>query len=225
MSFYAKAGQYEKAAYYRDRLFAFNEMLNYFTSQSKKPDLHQNISNRFQTEEQNLLASIKIYYPNLSGLRKIECYDISNIQGKFATGSMVAFIDGNPDKSFYRRFRIRLHTSSGGPDDYKMIHEVLSRRLDHPEWKFPDLLVIDGGRGQVSTAMKTIKSKNLNIPVIGLAKRYEEIVIAKDNTFLSIRLDRDNMGLHLLQRLRDEAHRFARIYHHLLSLKYLIPKK
>ena len=100
--------------------------------------------------------------PCLFKSRRIEAYDISNIQGKDATGSMVTFIKGKPDKNFYRRFKIK---SSNGPNDIAMLKQVLSRRLNHPEWGLPDLILIDGGKAQLNAALSLTK-----IPVIALAK-------------------------------------------------------
>jgi excinuclease ABC subunit C len=95
---------------------------------------------------------------------RIEGYDISNIQGQFATGAMVVFIDGQPDKSQYRRFKIRLNEE---PNDIAMLKEVLTRRFNHPEWPYPDLIIVDGGIGQLNVARSVIPK---NIPVIALTK-------------------------------------------------------
>ncbi|MBU1701530.1 MAG: excinuclease ABC subunit UvrC [Candidatus Eisenbacteria bacterium] len=143
---------------------------------------------------------------------RVEGYDISNIQGVHAVGSRVTFVDGAPLKAGYRRYRIR---DVEGPDDFAMMAEVLGRRLDRASEKneaLPDLILVDGGRGQVSIARKTLRSKGFEeIPVIGLAKRHEEIVGPRG---LEIRrLPRSSAALKLLQRVRDEAHRFAISYH------------
>ena len=138
-------------------------------------------------------------------ISRIEAYDISNIQGKLATGSMVVFINGKPDNSLYRKFKIKI---SGKPDDTAMIKEVLTRRMKHKEWPLPDLFLIDGGKGQLSTAKKVIK----NIPVAALAKRNNELFIENQkNPVLLKNMPREISDL-ILQ-LRDEAHRFAITYH------------
>lgn len=157
-------------------------------------------------------------------LSRIECYDISNIQGKEATGALVVAIDGLIDKSHYRRFRIRFkHT----PDDTAMHSEVLTRRLRHADWPLPDLIVIDGGALQVNAATKVVNEYKLSIPVIGLAKRLEEIYIPQLHprgvaSVTKLTLSRDHRALKLLQRLRDEAHRFAIAYHRMLRRKTLL---
>ena len=143
---------------------------------------------------------------------RIEGYDISNIQGSLAVGSQVVFRNGQPYKSGYRHYRIRLDT---GPDDFAMLAEVLSRRAAHlagDPGSLPDLLLIDGGRGQVNRVAKTLAETGLSeIPVVGLAKREEELFLPGKSE--PIRLPKRAAGLQLLQRVRDEAHRFAVAYH------------
>lgn len=164
--------------------------------------------------------------------QRIECFDISDIHGREATGSMVVFQKGEPDKSQYRRFRVRLE---GKPNDIAMMKEVISRRLGHSEWPMADLIVVDGGKGQVSGALDVFAQAGLQIPVIGLAKKLEEIIVAKKQwsnlprrpagetmkQFTVFRLPSNSPALHLLQALRDEAHRFALTYHRKLRLKNL----
>ena len=156
--------------------------------------------------------------------RRIECYDISTLQGDDAVGSMVVFSNGQPDKAQYRRFKIRYH--SGAPDDYAMMHEMLERRLGAAALQsrgnktfaaLPELLVIDGGKGQLGVAMQAMSALGLQLPVIGLAKRYEEIFVPGSEQGLI--LPRHSRVLHLLQCLRDEAHRFAIRYHTTLRQK------
>lgn len=154
--------------------------------------------------------------------KHIEAYDISNIQGKEAAGSMVTFINGKPDKNFYRRFKIRF---SDKPNDTAMIKEVLSRRFKHLEWPYPDLILIDGGKAQLNAALKVKrrKSKIKNIKIISLAKKENKLYIeGRQNPLFLENLPREIFNL-LLQ-LRDEAHRFAISYHHKLRTKFLIPK-
>ena len=190
---------------------------------------------------------------------RIECYDISNIQGTSATGSMVVFVDGHPKASEYRRFRIKGVT---GANDFAMMQEVLKRRFwkmrrgtegeganeatpempaDHdtdralveeqlsqpnagasmtaPETEYdesfqttPDLVIVDGGKGQVSAAHDAMRNLGVGyIPLAGLAKRFEELFV-KD-VYEPIVLDRTSQALYLVQRIRDEAHRFAITYH------------
>jgi len=148
---------------------------------------------------------------------RIETFDISNIMGNQAAGSMVSFLNGNPDKRNYRRFRIK---EVEGIDDFKMIAEIVRRRysrLKKEKKIFPDLIVIDGGKGQLSAAYNELKKLEVQIPLISLAKRAEEIFLpGKRNP---VRLSLDSLGLKLLQRSRDEAHRFAVTYHRKLRSK------
>lgn len=146
---------------------------------------------------------------------RIEGYDISNIQGKMAVGSMVIFENGRPNTSSYRRFRIRTVPSS---DDYAMLSEVILRRFKRLEkakkdWvTMPDLILVDGGRGQLNAVVSAIEILGIEpLPVIGLAKEDERIFIhGRKETVL---LSRSSPGLQLLERVRDEAHRFALGYH------------
>lgn len=148
--------------------------------------------------------------------RRIECYDISNLAGNFATGSMVVFTNGQMDKSQYRRFRIKFTTK---PDDYEMIREVLERRFKN-NWQIPDLVIIDGGRGQLNVALLTVNKFKLTIPVISIAKRYEQIYTPYK--ILPISFPKENMARQLIEAIRDEAHRFALSYHKLIRSKYLL---
>jgi excinuclease ABC subunit C len=138
----------------------------------------------------------------------IECFDISHLGGTEPVASMVRFMNGFPNKSNYRKYKIKI---AEGGDDFGSMREVLTRRLTRLQDEnagLPDLLVVDGGKGQVEVAFEVLREKNLtDIPVIGLAKRLEEIVFPGKKP--SILLKRSNVALQLLQRIRDEAHRFA----------------
>jgi excinuclease ABC subunit C len=175
---------------------------------------------------------------------RIECYDMSNIQGTSAVGSMVVFIDGRPEPKEYRRFRIR---SGDTPDDFRMMAEVLRRRFSRvarlrsetgalslaavgadeaPEaevaaageepreagWAVPDLVIVDGGKGQLSAAMGVMDELGItDVPLAGLAKRFEELHVPDQAA--PVVLPRRSQALYLVQRIRDEAHRFAITYH------------
>ncbi|MBI4708308.1 MAG: excinuclease ABC subunit UvrC [Candidatus Omnitrophica bacterium] len=158
---------------------------------------------------------------NLLGLkdlpRRIETFDISNIHGRQATGAMVSFWMSHPDKNNYRRFKIK---SVKGIDDYSMLAEVVSRRyarLVSQKISLPDLILIDGGRAHLLTAQKELMKLGLEIPLASIAKEQENIYI-KDRAY-PIRLKEDSPALNLIRRMRDEAHRFAVKYHHLLRKK------
>ncbi|MDX2343085.1 MAG: excinuclease ABC subunit UvrC [Acidimicrobiia bacterium] len=161
---------------------------------------------------------------------RIECYDISTIQGSDTVASMVVFEDGLPKKSEYRRFKIRSFT---GQDDFAAMEEVLRRRfgayvadLDLPledRGKFaypPSLVVIDGGAGQLGRAVKVLDHFGLDIPVVGLAKRLEEVY--QPETEKPLLIPRGEEALYLLQNVRDEAHRFAVTYHRKLRGKRMV---
>ncbi len=180
----------------------------------------KNVERLYKEDELNL-ADLQ----DKLGLEKtphiIECFDISHIQGADSVGSMIRFLDGKPEKSNYRRFKIK---TIEGIDDPAMIAEVVRRRyqrLLEEKKELPDLIVIDGGRTQLSAAYKELKSLGLKIPVIGLAKRLEEIYfpgLAEPQC-----IDHKTRALKLLQRIRDEAHRFAVKYHRILRKKRVIP--
>ena len=153
----------------------------------------------------------------------IECFDISHLSGTSMVGSMVQFRNGKPDKKNYRRFQIR---TVEGIDDFAAIGEVVKRRytrLKEENAKFPDLIVIDGGRGQLSSAHDVLAGLSLDIPVIALAKREEEIY--RKDEILPLRLDPRGLALRYLQEIRDEAHRFAVTYHKLLRSRKATPGK
>ncbi|MCM8826653.1 MAG: excinuclease ABC subunit UvrC [Candidatus Omnitrophica bacterium] len=193
--------RFEEAAFFRDKLTAVYNLY------AGKTQLHQLIS---------LKDLLKL--PKLPIL--IEAIDISNLTGKEPAGSLVVFRDGLPDKSNYRRFKI---TYGEYPNDYEMIAEVVRRRytrLKNENRTFPNLIIIDGGKGHVSRAKEELDKLNLDIPIIGIAKGNEEIWCVKENKPLII--PRDNPSLHLIQRIRDEAHRFAHKYHTLLRKKKIV---
>ncbi|MCX5701224.1 MAG: excinuclease ABC subunit UvrC [Candidatus Omnitrophica bacterium] len=158
---------------------------------------------------------------NLSRIpKRIEAFDISNISGQEATGSMVSFIYGRPDKNNYRRFRIK---GISGIDDYGMIAEVVLRRyqrLVKEKLSLPDLILIDGGRAHLLTAEKQLCALNLNIPLVSIAKEEEHIYT--QGRIKPIKLKIDTPALNLIRRIRDEAHRFAVSYHHILRRKKFI---
>jgi excinuclease ABC subunit C len=153
---------------------------------------------------------------NVWQFARIEGYDISNIFGKEATGSMVVFINCEPEKSQYRKFKIR---STNSPNDPKMLKEVLQRRITHTEWDFPNLILVDGGKAQISAALSVLNRNKLDIPVIGLTKRSETIILKDSIKYKEINLPRNSSVLRLLQNIRDEAHRFAKSYHTILRSK------
>jgi excinuclease ABC subunit C len=187
---------------------------------------HSSDPNQRAQALRSLQAELDLADPPL----RIECYDISTIQGRHTVGSMVVLEDGLPRRSEYRRFKIR---TLDGQDDFAAMEEMLRRRFanyveqqdrkPYEESKFaypPSLVVIDGGAGQLGRAVKVLDEFDLDIPVVGLAKRMEEVYRPyQDET---LRIPRDAPALHLLQRARDEAHRFAVAYHRQLRGKRMV---
>jgi len=150
----------------------------------------------------------------------IECFDISHLSGTSTAGSMVQFRNGRPDKNNYRRFKIR---SIEGIDDTAAIAEVVRRRysrLKKEDSELPDLIIIDGGRGQLNFALQELQKLDLKIPIISIAKQFEEIYLP--GRFLPLKISKKDKALHFIQEIRDEAHRFAIKYNRLLRKKELI---
>ena len=150
---------------------------------------------------------------------RMECYDISHIQGTNTVASMVTFINGLSKKSEYKRFKIK--STEGKPDDFLSMKEVLTRRLSRlgeKGWDKPDLIIIDGGKGQLSSVMKVVEDMGITgIDFVSLAKRQEEVFLPHKSK--SIFLPRESSALFLIQRIRDEAHRFAITYHRKMRSK------
>lgn len=226
MESYSKNNEFEKAAALRDRIRNFAYVTQSFRPAAdyfEHPDL---VEDRRQQE----LKALARIVANRSSIQRIEAYDISNISGQFAVGSMVVFVAGEPSKRDYRRFRIK---EVKGISDVGMLREVLRRRLkkaqsakvktqrlaqkskldkreDNAFTQIPDLILIDGGKPQVSAVKKVLGELGLEIPVLGLAKGEEKIF---NSELLILDLPKNSPALHLLQRVRDEAHRFALSYH------------
>jgi len=173
------------------------------------------IRNDFNDVGSYLMEKLKLNsFPN-----RIECYDISHIQGTNTVASMVVFENGQSKKSDYRKFKIKM--TEGKPDDFLSMKEVLSRRLSRlgePKWEKPNLIIIDGGKGQLSSVMEIIKDFNTEgIDFVSLAKREEEVFLP--NKSEPVRIPIDSNAMFLIQRIRDEAHRFAITYHRELRSK------
>ncbi len=148
---------------------------------------------------------------------RIEAFDISNISGTLAAGSLVVFKGGEPEKNEYRKFRVK---RTKGINDYAMMAEVVERRLQRllKERKIiPDLILVDGGKGQLGAALKVLERLKIKLPVVALAKEYEHLFIPGKS--LPIILTKNSSALYLLKQIRDEAHRFALAYHRKLRRK------
>lgn len=207
MNLASKENKFEEAGKIRDRI----SNLEYVIS-------HANVINSVSKN----YTTVR-FLPILQGLlglekeiHKIECYDISNIQGKMATGSMVVFVDGAPDKSQYKKFKIRMENT---PNDIAMLKEIISRRLAHKEWPYPEVMLIDGGIAQLNAAISA--KNNLPIKMISIAKRNKDLYIEGKTGFIPLKSLPQEI-YNLIIRLDDEAHRFAITYHKKLRKKKLL---
>lgn len=212
MSKESKLLNFEKAKIIRNRL---SELRYLFQKRHFPREYMENnflIKEIRKSELEDLSRITKI-----NSLYRIEGYDISHISGKQATGSMVVFINGDSENNLYKRFKIRLNDK---PDDPMMMSEMLNRRLKHQEWEYPSLILVDGGKTQISAALKTLKNMMVQIPVIGLAKKNEELILpSTNNQYEIIKFKSNSLGLNLIKRIRDESHRFAKKYHLYLRKK------
>lgn len=172
---------------------------------------------RIRREEGRTIGAMKeiANLLNLPKLERVEAYDISNISGFQTVGSMVVFEKGRPKRSDYRKFRIR---GVQGVDDYASMEEVLTRRLSHYE-NYPDLIMMDGGRGQVNIALKVMQQLNIEVPVCGMVKDDKHRTRGIYFHNIELPVDRDSEAFRLVTRIQDEAHRFAIEYHRSLRSK------
>src|SRR3989344_2878614 len=200
---------YEEAAKFRNQLWALERVLSHslVSLSSQKLSDTKELQKIFGAEKK---------------ISRVEAYDISNIQGKEATGSLVVFIEGRPAKEWYRKFKIHI---TGKPNDFAMLQETISRRLNHPEWPYPDLMIIDGGKPQLSAALSVLMPKRSlgrrpklrlgrppEILVAAIAKQHNELFLPgqpKPILLKTLSQPVQNLVLHI----RDEAHRFAITYH------------
>lgn len=189
----------------RDQINALNYVISGWRNLT---NLYQNV-NLQEDQISKALRDLKTilipYFLEMKNINRFEAYDISNLGSKYFVGSMTVFQQGRIAKNEYRQFKIN---SKITPDDEYMIKEVVYRRLKHLEWILPDFILVDGGKPQVSAANQVSPV----IPVIGLAKKQETIVIKTLDNWVEINLPKNSPALQLLQQLRDEAHRFANRY-------------
>jgi excinuclease ABC subunit C len=208
----AKALRFEKAGRIRDELKALESLnLRGNLAEHAQPEV-------FYIDPKKGLAGLKKIFHLPEMPRRIEGVDIAHLQGDETVASLVQFIDGLPFKSGYKRYKIR---TVAGVDDFASIREVVGRRLAHLRDEgeaFPDVLLIDGGKGQLSAALEAMRMLEITPPfTISLAKREEEIYLPGEDE--PRRLSKHSYALRLLQYVRDEAHRFAQHYHHILRHK------
>ena len=206
----SREGNYELAAEARDQLFGLNELKKKIVFSDKE---------FLDISSDQALADLQ----KLLGLsrppRRIEGYDISHQSGTNAVGSMVVFVNGASARDKYRKFKLR----GKGSDDLKSMVEVISRRLKHQEWEYPDLIILDGGITQVNAVLPLLEP--LGIPVIGRDKsgdhsKSAEVKIVFNNKL--IKLDKTSHIARLIARIDEEAHRFAITYHTLLKRKSML---
>jgi excinuclease ABC subunit C len=205
----AREQNFEKAARLRNQLQA----IEYLGALRKTP--RQYLLEKMQSKNLDIVAGAQELGTALGiqkPLHRIEVYDISHHQGKHIVGSMIVFVDGLPDKAEYRRFKIR--SVVGQSDDFKSLREVVTRRLKR-DWPLPDLAIMDGGKGQLSAVDQLWAMAKVS--VAALAKKREELFLPDQP--IPVTLPAGSQGLFLVQRMRDEAHRFAITYYRLLHSK------
>ena len=213
----AGSRDYEKAAMYRDRIRLIENL-------DKRGSVAEDVQPEvFAVEPTDALEKLQKLLGSTNPVRVIEGFDIAHISGSETVGSLVRFIDGRPFKAGFRRYKIK---TVRGIDDYACLKEVLLRRFRHAaagEELWPDLVLVDGGIGQLHAAEDAFKELNVARPLlVSIAKREEIIYIAgKDE---SLKLSATNPAKKLLQYVRDEAHRFAQHYHHILRSKKMLNK-
>ena len=211
--------KFEEAMQIRDKISALEQVMSHANVIENKKHQYDN----WETTQRILQEILQTKNP----ISKIECYDISNIQGMLAVASMVVFLNGKPDKNQYKKFRIKMENK---PNDIAMLSEVLVRRLAHPEWGYPQVMLIDGGIAQLNIGIKTLrqaqgKAKNdpelKKIKIISIAKGKREILIEGQKQHIPLKsLPREIYNL--IVHLDDEAHRFAITYHKKLRKKTLL---
>jgi len=217
MSALSKKQKYEEALSIKKLI----EKIEYITTQRsdpndflENPNLYEDQRHLEIVELKNLLVNCKLKIENFT---RIECFDIAHLSGTFPTASMVTFINAEADKTLYRHFKIDPKT---GGDDYGSMKEVARRRIKHfNDWGVPDLIIVDGGLGQVKSFVSVLRNNDTDIPVVGIAKNPDRLIINDQKVKLQ------GPSLQLVSRIRDEAHRFTRRLHHKLLAQSFIPKK
>lgn len=215
MNEYSKREMFEDAKEISEQIRMLDYIITPRTLPSfyaKDPNFIEEIRQREMEELKTLLSA----YFKINTLARIECFDVAHLAGTNPAASLVTFINGEPDKGFYRHFKVKIEKKGSDVDSMR---SILRRRAKHfGDWGGPDLIIVDGGKPQVSAAIDVLK--DFKIPVVGLAKRYETIVIKDKDKFIEVRPK--GKALFLIQRIRDEAHRFARRLHHKYVEKTLL---
>jgi excinuclease ABC subunit C len=222
MSFYSKNEKYELAKFYREKI----EIIEKLTEKKFRIEEYlknPNLTSELRAVELKLLKKELKNYKNLKKLERIECFDVAHISGNFTTASMVTFINGAAENNYYKHFRIKQTKKSS---DYDSIKEVAKRRYKNIKtWGRPDLILVDGGKSQSKAFFEVFEN---NVPIVGYAKLSSKLVIPgrinKKLAYTEISINKKAYS-NLIIRLSDEAHRFARRYHHMLLKKHYFSKK
>lgn len=208
-----RENKFEEALVLRDQIYRLERLLT-----------HRFINDEYGIDSftvdkslRQLSRFLNKFFPELNVLKRIECYDISNLSGRESAGSMVVFSGGVMDKSQYRRFKIK---AAKGRSDAFMLAQVIERRFKN-NWPKPDLIIVDGGRNQVSLVKKKLGQLGIGIPVVGIVKAPDRLVIGIAGLPI-VRLGYDHSGMNLVRFIRDESHRFAKKYHLILRRKKLL---
>jgi excinuclease ABC subunit C len=211
MNKFSKSENYEEAAMVRNQI----NQLEYITRPQMPTEFYMENPNLYDDQRKLEIDKLKRlvghFNVKINSSVRIECYDIAHLAGTNPTASMVTFINGEADKKFYRHFKIK---RAKGGDDYASMREVASRRIKHfDDWGKPDLFIVDGGVEQVKSFTGVLYSNKVYIPVVGIAKHPDRLIVGEEKIKL------EGPALNLVSRMRDEAHRFARRYHHKLISK------
>lgn len=224
MKKYSLNEDFEKAAVLKNKLNQFEYITQSITPVEKylrNPNLLYDLRKKEINQLEIILNKYYTSKKQINNIKHIECYDVSHLSGSYPAASMVTFINGNPYKSLYRHFKIRQAKTLS---DFDSMKEVAKRRSKYfKKWGKPDLILVDGGKSQVSAFLSMLSK--YNIPIIGTAKKSESLVIPfpkikSKYIFKKYKLT-NGPALNLIKRLRNEAHRFARRYHHTLVKKQL----
>lgn len=207
---------FEEALKPRDKIIGLQELINRRSFSKDENSYFPNIS-QLRAELSHFLSK-SFPAASLSDRVRFECFDISTLFGNQAVGSMVVFENFVPKKTDYKRFKIKTANPSS---DLDMLKEVITRRLKRREWSLPDVLIVDGGKPQVSTVKKQLDQFGLSLPLFGIAKEPDRIVMGIDHR-PQAKLKKDSPLFNVIRHIRDESHRFARKYHLFLRRKKMM---
>jgi excinuclease ABC subunit C len=214
----AQLQQYEAAAQVKLHLDA----LDYLQLQPVSPEEYLVNPNLLEDTRQeaitSLIQALQPAYPHITSLHQIEMFDVAHLFGTAATAAMTVALNGVIDSRNFRHFKIKFAATTS---DVDMLREVLTRRLNNPDWPRPDLIVLDGGKPQLTILKSLVVNHKSLPPVIALSKQFETLVIPVGDSYSEINLPKSHPGLLLLLHLRDEAHRFSRRLHHIQRAKII----